>query len=119
MKTLTKALAAISLMTGMAAGTQGQTEPFKVGVCYDLSKAYTFATPQVAQAAQDLAKLINMKGGIGGEPVEVIVRDHGNEPQRESSATPSSAARVYSSSIPCPLRSLWLSCRGPWKTGVS
>ena len=23
-----------------------------------------------------------MKGGIGGEPVEVIVRDHGNEPQR-------------------------------------
>ena len=30
----------------------------------------------------DLSKLINMQGGIGGEPVEVIVRDHGNEPQR-------------------------------------
>jgi len=30
----------------------------------------------------DLAKLVNMKGGIGGEPVEVIVRHHGNEPQR-------------------------------------
>lgn len=82
MKTLTKALAAISVMAGMSAGTQGLAEPFKVGVCYDLSKAYTFATPQVSQAAMDLAKLINMQGGIGGEPVEVIVRDHGNEPQR-------------------------------------
>lgn len=82
MKPLTKALAAISLMAGMSTGTQGLAEPFKVGVCYDLSKAYTFATPQVSQAAMDLAKLINMQGGIGGEPVEVIVRDHGNEPQR-------------------------------------
>ena len=99
MKTLTKALAAISLMTGMAAGTQGQPEPCKDGVCYDLSKAYTFATPQVAQAAQALAKLINMKGGIGGEPVEVIVRDHGNA---GSSATPSSAARASLSLTRCP-----------------
>ena len=30
----------------------------------------------------DLAKLFNMEGGIDGEPVEVVVRDHGNEPQR-------------------------------------
>ncbi|WP_338049655.1 ABC transporter substrate-binding protein [Roseovarius amoyensis] len=82
MKQLTKALTVISLMAGLISGTQALAEPFKVGVCYDLSKAYTFATPQVSQAAMDLAKLINMKGGIGGEPVEVIVRDHGNEPQR-------------------------------------
>ncbi len=82
MKELKKALAAISMMAGLMAGTQALAEPFKVGVCYDLSKAYTFATPQVSQAAMDLAKLINKKGGIGGEPVEVIVRDHGNEPQR-------------------------------------
>jgi branched-chain amino acid transport system substrate-binding protein len=82
MKQLTKALAAFSLITGMISGSQALAEPFKVGVCYDLSKAYTFATPQVSQAAMDLAKLVNMKGGIGGEPVEVIVRDHGNEPQR-------------------------------------
>jgi branched-chain amino acid transport system substrate-binding protein len=82
MKQLTKALAAFSLMTGLISGSQALAEPFRVGVCYDLSKAYTFATPQVSQAAMDLAKLVNMKGGIGGEPVEVIVRDHGNEPQR-------------------------------------
>jgi branched-chain amino acid transport system substrate-binding protein len=82
MKEIKKALAAISMMAGLMTGTQALAEPFKVGVCYDLSKAYTFATPQVSQAAMDLAKLINKKGGIGGEPVEVIVRDHGNEPQR-------------------------------------
>lgn len=82
MKQLTKAFAVLSTIGGLAAGSQALAEPFKVGVCYDLSKAYTFATPQVAQAAQDLAKLVNLKGGIGGEPVEVIVRDHGNEPQR-------------------------------------
>lgn len=82
MRLLTRALTVISMLGGMTAGTQVLAEPFKVGVCYDLSKAYTFATPQVSQAALDLAKLINKKGGIGGEPVEVIVRDHGNEPQR-------------------------------------
>jgi branched-chain amino acid transport system substrate-binding protein len=82
MKKLTKTLAVFSLMGGLISGNQALAEPFKVGLCYDLSKAYTFATPQVAQAAQDLAKMINMDGGIGGEPVEVIVRDHGNEPQR-------------------------------------
>jgi branched-chain amino acid transport system substrate-binding protein len=82
MKQLTKALAVVSMMGGVIVGTQTLAEPFKVGVCYDLSKAYTFATPQVSQAAMDLAKLVNKQGGIGGEPVEVIVRDHGNEPQR-------------------------------------
>jgi branched-chain amino acid transport system substrate-binding protein len=82
MKKFTKALAVLSMFGGAVFSTQALAEPFKIGICYDLSKAYTFATPQVSQAAMDLAKLINMKGGIGGEPVEVIVRDHGNEPQR-------------------------------------
>ena len=35
-----------------------------------------------AQAAQDLAMYTNENGGIEGHPVEIIVRDHGNEPQR-------------------------------------
>ncbi|KRS11148.1 branched-chain amino acid ABC transporter substrate-binding protein [Roseovarius atlanticus] len=82
MKQLTKALAVVSLVGGLITGAQASAEPFRVGVCYDLSKAYTFVTPQVSQAAMDLAKLINMQGGIGGKPVEVIVRDHANEPQR-------------------------------------
>ena len=62
MKKLTKALAVFSMMGSWMAGTQALAEPFKVGVCYDLSKAYTFATPQVSQAAMDVAKLINMQG---------------------------------------------------------
>jgi len=82
MKRLNKLLFALAAAGAMLSGTSSMAEPFKVGVCYDLSKAYTFASPQISQAAMDLAKLINMKGGIGGEPVEVIVRDHGNEPQR-------------------------------------
>ena len=57
-------------------------DPIRFGLCYDLTKAYTFITPQVAQAVRDYADLLNMKGGIGGHPIELIVQDHGNEPQR-------------------------------------
>ncbi|WP_418319727.1 ABC transporter substrate-binding protein [Piscinibacter sakaiensis] len=57
-------------------------DPIRFGLCYDLTKAYTFITPQVAAAARDYADLLNMKGGIGGHPIEVILQDHGNEPQR-------------------------------------
>ena len=72
-------LGATATMAPTAATAQ---DTFKVGVCYDLSKSYTFISPQVVQAAQDLAALINLDGGIGGHPIEVIVQDHGNEPQR-------------------------------------
>ena len=57
-------------------------EPIKFALCYDVTKAYSFVTPQVAQAARDYATLLNQKGGISGHPIEVIVEDHGNEPQR-------------------------------------
>jgi branched-chain amino acid transport system substrate-binding protein len=57
-------------------------DPVRFALCYDLSKAYTFITPQVAQAAKDYAALLNMRGGIEGHPIELIVQDHGNEPQR-------------------------------------
>jgi branched-chain amino acid transport system substrate-binding protein len=79
-RALSLALLAAGLMSAPARAAD--PEPLRIGVCYDLSKAYTFATPQVSQAALDLAALVNMKGGIDGAPVEVIVRDHGNEPQR-------------------------------------
>lgn len=57
-------------------------ESLRFGICYDLSRAYTFITPQVVQGARDLADLINSRGGIGGHPIELVVQDHGNEPQR-------------------------------------
>ena len=72
-------LAAPLAVTGAVAQAQ---DALRFAQCYDLSKSYTFITPQVSQAAHDLADLINMKGGIAGHPVEVITQDHGNEPQR-------------------------------------
>jgi branched-chain amino acid transport system substrate-binding protein len=57
-------------------------DPIRFGLCYDLTKAYTFITPQIAQAARDYAEILNRKGGIEGHPIELIVQDHGNEPQR-------------------------------------
>lgn len=79
---VTAAVLAVAL--GLAAQTAGaqDKEPIRFGLCFDLSKSYTFISPQVAQAAQDLAKYTNDNGGILGHPVEMIVRDHGNEPQR-------------------------------------
>ena len=71
------AFAVLTVLTGAA-----QAQPVKFGLCYDLSKAYTFVTPQVVQAAKDNADILNAKGGIEGHPVEIIAQDHGNEPQR-------------------------------------
>ncbi|MDF1670670.1 MAG: ABC transporter substrate-binding protein [Roseovarius sp.] len=82
-KTYVKRLATAAIMglTSLSAANAAE-DTIKFGLCYDLSKAYTFVTPQVSQAAQDLATLVNMKGGIGGHDVEIVVQDHGNEPQR-------------------------------------
>ncbi len=74
--------AALGVGMALTPSASSAQETFRVGVCYDLSRAYTFISPQVVQAAQDLAALINLDGGIGGHPIEVIVQDHGNEPQR-------------------------------------
>ena len=41
-----------------------QAQPGKYGLCYDLSKAYTFVTPQIVLAAKDYADILNAKGGI-------------------------------------------------------
>ncbi|WP_254919219.1 ABC transporter substrate-binding protein [Oceanicola sp. 22II-s10i] len=54
----------------------------KFGLCYDLSRSYSFATPSFVQAAEDLATLVNDKGGIEGHKVEFLVQDTANEPQR-------------------------------------
>lgn len=80
-KVWTIAIAAALATSGAIASAQ-ENEPIKFGLCFDLSKSYTFISPQVAQAAQDLAMYTNENGGIEGHPVEIIVRDHGNEPQR-------------------------------------
>ena len=71
-------MAAVTLSLGTTAA-QAQV---KFGICYDLSKAYTFVTPQIVQAAKDYADVLNAKGGLEGQKIEIVVQDHGNEPQR-------------------------------------
>ena len=68
------------MLTGSIAAQAA--DPIRFGLCYDLSKAYTFITPQLSQAVRDYADLLNQKGGIEGHPIEIVVQDHGNEPQR-------------------------------------
>lgn len=81
-RSVLSALAGIALLAG-AAGAQAQTgNTVKFGLCYDLSKAYTFVTPQIVQAAKDYAALLNSRGGLEGKQIEIIAQDHGNEPQR-------------------------------------
>jgi len=57
-------------------------EPIKFGLCYDLTKVYSFALPQMVQAERDFAAVLNLKGGIEGYPIELLLQEHGNEPQR-------------------------------------
>lgn len=73
---LSAAALALAIPSALAA------DPLRFALCYDLTKAYTFVTPQFAQAAKDYAALLNLRGGIEGQPIEIIVQDHGNEPQR-------------------------------------
>ena len=80
MKTrLLSTLAGVALLLGAQAAS---AQAVRFALCYDLSKAYTFITPQIVQAAKDYAEVLNEKGGIEGHPVEIVVQDHGNEPQR-------------------------------------
>ncbi|HEX7439347.1 MAG TPA: ABC transporter substrate-binding protein, partial [Caldimonas sp.] len=82
---LLSALAGLGLALAGALPASAQTatgQPVKFALCYDLSKAYTFVTPQISQAARDYAEILNQKGGLEGHPIEIIVQDHGNEPQR-------------------------------------
>ena len=74
-----KTLTTVAVLALAAGAAQAQ---IKIGACYDLSKAYTFVTPQIVQAAKDYADILNARGGIEGQKVEIVAADHGNEPQR-------------------------------------
>lgn len=80
-RALLSTLSGVALLLGASAAS-AQQAPIKFGLCYDLSKAYTFVTPQIVQAVKDYADILNAKGGLEGSPIEIIAQDHGNEPQR-------------------------------------
>jgi len=75
-------LAGVGLALSSVQPALAQAQPIKFALCYDLSKAYAFGTPQLSSAVRDYAKILNQKGGIEGHPIEILVQDHGNEPQR-------------------------------------
>jgi len=72
----------LSMAFSVMHSAQAAPETIKFAGCFDLTKSYGFITPQIAQAVKDYAKILNQKGGIEGHPVEFLVQDHGNEPQR-------------------------------------
>ena len=81
-RSLLSTLTGLMLVAGAQAALAQTGSTIKFGLCYDLSKVYTFLTPQVVQAAKDYAALLNSKNGIEGMQVEIVVQDTGNEPQR-------------------------------------
>jgi branched-chain amino acid transport system substrate-binding protein len=73
-------VAAVAL--ALAGAAQAAKEPIKFALAQDFTAVYTFVTNEYNQGQQDYIKLVNEEGGINGHPVELIVRDTGNEPQR-------------------------------------
>ena len=61
---------------------QAASQPIKFALCYDISKASVTISLPESQAVRDYAQLLNLSGGIEGHPIEIMLEDHGNEPQR-------------------------------------
>ncbi len=57
-------------------------DPIRFALCMDMTKSYPFITVPYVQGVRDYAALVNSKGGIESHPVEIIIVEHGNEPQR-------------------------------------
>ena len=72
-KALATALGAAALAVASFGAMAQANAPIKFAMCYDISKAYTFISPQVIQAAKDYAEVINLQGGLEGRPIEIVV----------------------------------------------
>ncbi len=72
------------LAAGLAGGAVHAQDkaPIKAATLLDFTRVYTFLTDEYSQGQQDYVKLLNLEGGIGGHPVDLIVRDQGSQPQQ-------------------------------------
>src|SRR6266481_1799315 len=77
-----KTITALSLALTMSAAAAQDKAPIKVGTALDFTAVYTFVTAEYSQGQRDYISLLNAKGGIKGHPVEIMVVDTGNQPQR-------------------------------------
>ncbi len=85
MKRLLRGLAgALALATlGSASVSQAQqNEPITFGLLQDFTAVYTFVSTEYNQGQQDYIALVNAQGGVNGHPIELIVPDTANQPQR-------------------------------------
>jgi branched-chain amino acid transport system substrate-binding protein len=78
------AVAAIAVFAvGLAHPARAQDkEPITFALLQDFTGVYTFVSNEYNQGQQDYIKLVNATGGVNGHPIDLIVRDTGNEPQR-------------------------------------
>src|SRR5690606_37968743 len=72
------------LAAGLAGGVAHAQDkaPIKAATLLDFTRVYTFLTDEYSQGQQDYIKLLNQEGGINGQPVDMIVRDQGSQPQQ-------------------------------------
>ncbi|MCG5514147.1 ABC transporter substrate-binding protein [Ectothiorhodospira shaposhnikovii] len=84
MKTLLKGLAGVAGAMALAVGgtASADKEPIKFALLQDFTAVYTFVSSEYNQGQQDYLRLINETGGVEGHPIETIIRDTANEPQR-------------------------------------
>src|ERR1700719_868199 len=82
-KTITGLALALGLSAAaLASATAQDKAPVKIGTALDFTAVYTFVTAEYSQGQRDYISLVNARGGIKGHPVEIMVVDTGNQPQR-------------------------------------
>jgi branched-chain amino acid transport system substrate-binding protein len=84
LRTATTAIAAAALaVTGLTGAAKAQDkEPITFALLQDFTGVYTFVSNEYNQGQQDYIKMVNATGGVNGHKIDLMVRDHGNEPQR-------------------------------------
>jgi branched-chain amino acid transport system substrate-binding protein len=84
LRSATAAIAAAAFaVTGFAGQARAQDkEPITFALLQDFTGVYTFVSNEYNQGQQDYIKMVNATGGVDGHPIDLMVRDHGNEPQR-------------------------------------
>ncbi|HXY99655.1 MAG TPA: ABC transporter substrate-binding protein [Stellaceae bacterium] len=76
------ALATVLSAAALAPAAAQDKPPIKVATAIDLTVVYTFLAVEYSQGQHDFISLLNAKGGIKGHPVEILMVDTGNQPQR-------------------------------------
>jgi branched-chain amino acid transport system substrate-binding protein len=82
-----QALAALGLAIGLAiawidTAVAAEAAPIKVGTALDFSSLYAKFVAEYSQGQRDYVTLVDGRGGINGHPIELVIRDHGNDLER-------------------------------------